>query len=367
MKSDRPLFSACMIVKDEEKHLARCLDSLQGLVDELVIVDTGSSDRTIEIANSYGAKLFHEEWQNDFSFHRNQALDRASGKWLFNIDADEEVVSTDIEDTRNHLENKSLPPILMIRELIVYPDGKQFEMFNPRIISAESGFRYVQPIHEQLDAIDAPAILSNIRVLHHGYLSQDGLEEKEKRNLSIAESLGETPHALHCIARSCMVLGDWEGMHKASSKLIQMKCGKEQAREACVLGGAAAFNLQNDEALDGFLEKGREIASDSPDIKYLELLSAARNYLISLQGCDSNSQGTFLRPWTFWHDAKQVKLLIQALVGEKQISNIREFDQTQSVEYGPGMEELLRSREPLGKEIEICDVEDKSEGETTSA
>ncbi len=66
--------SLCMIMKNEEKRLRRCLDSVVGLVDEIVIVDTGSTDSSIQIAESYGARIFHDPWQDDFSRPRNIAL-----------------------------------------------------------------------------------------------------------------------------------------------------------------------------------------------------------------------------------------------------------------------------------------------------
>lgn len=83
--------SACLMVKDEEKNLERCLRSIQGVVDEIVVVDTGSKDRTIEIARSFGAVIYERPWENDFSKHRNQTIDYATGEWVFIIDADEEL------------------------------------------------------------------------------------------------------------------------------------------------------------------------------------------------------------------------------------------------------------------------------------
>ena len=81
--------SACLIVRDEQAHLPQCLSRLQGLVNEIIVVDTGSVDATISIAKSHGARVFHQLWQDDFSLARNYALDQAQGEWILYIDADE--------------------------------------------------------------------------------------------------------------------------------------------------------------------------------------------------------------------------------------------------------------------------------------
>ena len=83
--------SACMMVKNEEEMLPRCLNSIKHLIDELIVVDTGSTDKTIEIAESFGAKIYHHPWENNFSKHRNQSLGYATGDWILLVDADEEL------------------------------------------------------------------------------------------------------------------------------------------------------------------------------------------------------------------------------------------------------------------------------------
>jgi glycosyltransferase involved in cell wall biosynthesis len=83
--------SLCMIVKNEEHCLRRCLDSVRDYVDEMIIVDTGSTDHTVEIAKSYHAQIYHHPWENDFSKHRNQSLSYATGDWILQLDADEEL------------------------------------------------------------------------------------------------------------------------------------------------------------------------------------------------------------------------------------------------------------------------------------
>ncbi len=88
-----PGLSVCMIVKNEERFLEQCLRSVQDVADEIVVVDTGSTDRTVEIAKSFGAVVVEREWRNDFGWARNQALELATKRWIFVVDADEELTA----------------------------------------------------------------------------------------------------------------------------------------------------------------------------------------------------------------------------------------------------------------------------------
>ena len=89
MSGHRPKLSLAMIVKNEARCLARCLRSIKQVVDEIVIVDTGSKDDTVKIATEFGGKISHFDWINDFSAARNFALDQTSGDWILVLDADE--------------------------------------------------------------------------------------------------------------------------------------------------------------------------------------------------------------------------------------------------------------------------------------
>ena len=93
----KPALSLCMIVKDEEDCLARCLLSATPVVDETVIVDTGSTDRTKEIAKAFGAKVYDFEWTDDFSEARNLSLSKATGEWILVLDADETISPLDYD------------------------------------------------------------------------------------------------------------------------------------------------------------------------------------------------------------------------------------------------------------------------------
>ena len=88
---DVSTISLCMIVRDEEANLARCLESACGFVNEIIVVDTGSRDATPTIAKRYGARICHLPWQEDFSQARNESLKQAIGEWVLVLDADEEL------------------------------------------------------------------------------------------------------------------------------------------------------------------------------------------------------------------------------------------------------------------------------------
>ena len=83
-----------MIVKNEEALLHQCLSSITPFIDELIVVDTGSTDSTVAITASFGATVYHHPWENDFSLHRNQSISYSRGEWIFIIDADEKVNGT---------------------------------------------------------------------------------------------------------------------------------------------------------------------------------------------------------------------------------------------------------------------------------
>jgi cellulose synthase/poly-beta-1,6-N-acetylglucosamine synthase-like glycosyltransferase len=88
-QTEAPRISVCMIVKNEEKSLDNCLKSIKDIADEIIIVDTGSTDRTVEAAKRYTDKIYFHPWEDSFSKARNQVLAYAACDWIFQIDADE--------------------------------------------------------------------------------------------------------------------------------------------------------------------------------------------------------------------------------------------------------------------------------------
>ncbi len=96
--------SLCMITKNEEEFLPKCLESVKDLVHEIIIVDTGSTDRTIAIAASFEAKIYQHPWEDDYSRHRNQSISYATGAWILVMDADEVIAKRDLDRVRMVLE-----------------------------------------------------------------------------------------------------------------------------------------------------------------------------------------------------------------------------------------------------------------------
>lgn len=322
-----PLVTACMIVRDEEDNLPRCLASLKPLVDEIVIVDTGSTDATMDIARRFEARVYEEPWQDDFSLHRNQALEKATGRWVLVIDADEELVDTDVAETRERLEQDGLPNILMVSLRLHYPGDKKLAMVAPRMARRDAGIRYVFPVHEQLDVEDAPAALSNIVLDHHGYNDPEALIRKEQRNLRLAESMGEGgPHKPHCITRAAFSTEDWAKTVVNAREVLASDASAVLKTEACSLGAAAAFNAKDSDAMAEFVSAGIDVAPDSPDSRLVALLAAMARYLHTLRDGDSTSGGLMVRPTVFHHDAELVKQAYAVLGARTRRTDTSETD-----------------------------------------
>ncbi len=102
LQSATDSISLCMIMKNEEKRIGRCLESVRDLVHEIIIVDTGSTDRSKEIARSYGARIIDSVWRDDFAFSRNVGLKAATKNWILILDPDELISKSDLDIIREH-------------------------------------------------------------------------------------------------------------------------------------------------------------------------------------------------------------------------------------------------------------------------
>jgi len=173
-----PTLSLCMIVKDEERFLGQCLESVKDLVYEMVIVDTGSSDRTVEIAESYGAKIAHHAWNGSFSEARNYGLQFATGDWILQLDADEKLEKEDVP-LLGKLIKAGGYDVLFVKILNESKEGWTVH-FHQRLFRRGRAC-YDGIVHNQLK-YGGPDLVTEIRIYHYGYnLSREMMAAKHRR------------------------------------------------------------------------------------------------------------------------------------------------------------------------------------------
>lgn len=167
------LLSAAIIVRDEAEFLDGCLASLHGLVDEIVVVDTGSVDDTVAVARRHGAVIGHEPWQEDFATPRNRSLDLASGRWILYIDADERVRPGDHDAVRAQLEADEEHVSLRVRFVprVNWTPYREFRLWRHR-----PDIRFVGAMHEtMLGAIERVAANEGLQIADLDDLVPQGL------------------------------------------------------------------------------------------------------------------------------------------------------------------------------------------------
>jgi len=233
-----PSLSLCMIVKNEEKYLPRCLESLKPLVDEMIIVDTGSSDATRDIAEVFGAKVFDYEWNDDFAAARNHSLEQATGDWILVMDADEIITPKDhdsfLELREKRLVGSSEAYVMLTRN---YTDRQNDANFvkntgeyetetgtgwipskKVRLFQNHRGIHFVYPVHELVDPILAemgiPLIESTVPVHHFGKLDRARTSERWQMYYNLGKeklaSQVDNDHALKELAIQSGLLFKWE-------------------------------------------------------------------------------------------------------------------------------------------------------------
>lgn len=160
--------SLCMIVKNEEQVLARCLDSVADLVDEINIVDTGSTDKTIEIAGRYTDRVFHFKWINDFAAARNESFKYATQEYIFYMDADDVLLNEDREKFKHLKEtlDPSIDSVAMYYNAGIDEYGNVTLRFRRnRLVKRTRNFQWRGKCHNYLD-VKGMIINSDIAITH---------------------------------------------------------------------------------------------------------------------------------------------------------------------------------------------------------
>lgn len=187
-----------MIVRNEEQNLSRCLESVKGTVDDILIVDTGSTDRTMDIARRFGAQIVEYSWKNDFADARNEGLRQVHDGWIFHLDADEKLTYESAAAVKRVIERTTADALMVnIRnfqtgqDLVKWLDDPQIRLFR-----GDRSYRYEQSVHEQIGKsitrsggrIDNTGLV----IEHFGYTEEPA--KKAQRNLPLLlAALDENP------------------------------------------------------------------------------------------------------------------------------------------------------------------------------
>lgn len=195
IKKKTETLSVCLIVKNEEQYLGDCLTSIQDVADQIIVVDTGSTDNTIAIAESFGAEVHHFTWCDDFAAARNESIKYATSEWILWIDADEQLIPESKHALKKLLVFERQPVLYKIRIRNLKEDGSSYVLSSAhRLFRNHMGIRFDGRIHEQISysgkAVQAQERSSDVTLSHVGYsFSGEQKQKKQERNFNILSEM----------------------------------------------------------------------------------------------------------------------------------------------------------------------------------
>ena len=255
-----PRLSVCFITKDEEQFLGNALQSVKDIAHQIVVVDTGSTDHTVAIAEKHGADVHHFEWCDDFSAARNFALEHARGDWVLVLDADEILPTDEIEHLRADLNQANylgyrLP---LVNKILAKHDEEETAdgiCYVPRLFRNAPGLHFVGRVHEQ--------IYCSVLVRQADWQMDSGI------GTTCLHHFGYTPE-----------VKKERNKVKRNLKLLEMAVEEQPAEPALLMN--YALDLFNDGQFEAALEKDREAFTLLSKHKRENILPEVRERLVSV-------------------------------------------------------------------------------------
>lgn len=212
--------SVCLIAKNEENNIGRCLESIKDIADEIVLVDTGSTDATIDIAKKYNAKVFTTVWENDFSTPRNMSIENATSDWILFLDCDEALTEGESKKIKDLIDAKSTYEAFHLKIRTLLSGQESGVAIVLRLFRNKKEYRFVGKMHEQIinsiisvkghDSIG----MAEITIDHYGYDPEIvNQEEKTHRNLEILlnyEEEDKDGYYYYALGNEYCRLGDYD-------------------------------------------------------------------------------------------------------------------------------------------------------------
>ena len=292
LSKKRATVSCCMIIKDEEKYLARCLASVKPIVDEMIVVDTGSADRSKDIAITFGAMVYDYEWENDFAAARNFSISKASGDWILILDGDEVISPLDYGHFNKIVTKNPKAPVAYsittrnynrLANIVgwmpndgTYPDEEAAIGWLPsdkvRLFYSKGQIRFEGAVHELVD----PVLKRNgieikkcsIPVHHYGRLDKEKLDRKGEIYFDIGQKklseMGDDVNALRELAIQATILERNQEALDLWQRLLAINPFPELAAIAYVNMGTVYSRLGR---FEDALDAGKKSVECDPDLK----------------------------------------------------------------------------------------------------
>ena len=275
----KPGVSLTMIVKNEEQNLAECLKSVRDLVDEIVIADTGSSDRTKEIALSFGAEIVDFPWIDHFAAARNEAIKNAGRQWIFWMDADDRLNEPNREKLKALFAGLPESNSAFAMKCRCLGKDEQTMVDHVRLFRNDSRHRFSHRVHEQilpaLRATQADVQFADVEILHVGYADPETLRRKGQRNLRLLlveqQEQPDHPYTLFNLGSAYLEQGQYaEALGFLRRSIAASDSGDSIVRKLYVLVARCHWNLgQQKEALAA-CQDGRVHYPDDAELLFIE-------------------------------------------------------------------------------------------------
>ena len=285
--------SVCMMIKDEEKYLKQCLDSINNIADEIIIVDTGSQDKSIQIAQSYSkVKLYHHPWENNFSLHRNQSISYATGDWLLFIDADEKLFGN-FKQLKPYLER--LPQECTAVQCVMKDmhGGQSVMQFQSTKIFRNGHIQFKNIVHNQPITDGFCDKTKLIYFEHYGYdVDEETKQKKVNRTITLLHKrIDQDTNDFEAHFYLCQMYGWIEDWKSALRHALIYIANKEKITpfNQAIYFSAARICLSK---LPNKIHEAKEIL-DKTDKKDIDILLALSEYYAITQNHDLLKKTTF--------------------------------------------------------------------------
>jgi len=278
MPANHLLVSACMIVRNEEGFLEGCLHSIRDVVDEIVIGDTGSTDRTLEIARDFGVRLYNVPWNDDFSEARNQVLEQAKGTWILSIDADERLRPIPRSQIELFLEDSSH----IVYYALMYPMSQWTGMWVIRLFRNDPLIRFKGIFHETLweglqkaCSTDSKEIGFSELILDHLGYDIDQTDKLMRNRALLLREIQRNPKNAYIWTHLAMVyedLGEDARAEEAWLRAIEIvkKKGGIEPHERYAYIRYIEWRCRHEKPVGGLLEEVMACSPNDPQLYWLK-------------------------------------------------------------------------------------------------